>query len=128
MKQKIGIHTIMLGIAILLLLAIIIFKKPAQYVSAQGDGFARHVFGFVGQRQGNREPLYLIDTQEQVILVYEYAIQGEGLGLVSVRSYKYDKQFEQFGKSHGYNLEKIKDYLLKEEEKTEDKGVKKLRY
>lgn len=115
MKQKIKIHTVLLSVIIVLLLVIIIFKNPAQYVNAQGDGFARNVFGLIGQRQGNREPLYLIDTQQQVILVYEYSVQGEGLGLVSARSYKYDKQLEEFGRLYGYDVGKIKNYLLKYE-------------
>ena len=113
MKQKIGIHTIMLSIVVVLLIAIIIFKNPIQNVNAQADGSARHVFGLIGKRHGNKEPLYLIDTQEQVIMVYEYSVQGEGLGLVTVRSYKYDKQLEAFGKSFGTDVEKIKERLLK---------------
>ncbi|MGR3319744.1 MAG: hypothetical protein ACUZ8O_14855 [Candidatus Anammoxibacter sp.] len=113
MKQKIGIHTIMLGVIVLLLVAIIIFKNPIQNVNAQADGSARHVFGLIGKRQGNREPLYLIDTREQVIMVYEYSVQGEGLGLVTVRNYKYDKQLEAFGKAFGADVEKVKGYLLK---------------
>ena len=49
MKQKIGIHTIMLGVIVVLLLAIIIFKNPIQNVNAQADGSARHVFGLIGK-------------------------------------------------------------------------------
>ncbi|MGR3218731.1 MAG: hypothetical protein ACUZ8H_02795 [Candidatus Anammoxibacter sp.] len=113
MKHKIGIHTIMLGVIVVLLLALIIFKNPIQNVNAQADGSARHVFGLIGQRQGNREPLYLVDTREQVIMIYEYSVQGEGLGLVTVRSYKYDKQLEAFGKSFGTGVGKIKERLLK---------------
>lgn len=111
MKKKFSIHTILIGIVIILL-SIFILKSPTQYVNAQGDGSARHVFGFIGQKQGNREPVYLIDTQQQVILVYEYATQGEGLGLVSARSYEYDKQLESFGRTHGPKIEKIKAMLL----------------
>ena len=113
MKQKIGIHTILLSIVVVLLLAIIIFKNPIQNVNAQADGSARYVFGLIGSRQGNREPLYLIDTREQVIMVYENSVQGEGLGLITVRSYKYDKQLEAFGKSFGTDVGKIKERLLK---------------
>lgn len=111
MKKKIGIYTILLSVIIALLL-ILIFKDQPEYVNAQGDGAAGGVFGLIGQRQGNREPLYLIDTQKQVILVYEYAPQGEGLGLVSARNYAYDRQLEDYGRFHGNSVEKIKSFLL----------------
>ena len=84
------VNTIVL-IIITLLFAIMVFKNTTNYVIAQGDGSARHTFGVVGDRQGNREPFYLVDTEEQTIMVYEY-FQGGGLGLVAVRSYKYDKK------------------------------------
>ena len=42
-------------------------------------------------------------------MVYEYGIQGEGLGLITTRSYKYDKLLEQYGRSNfGPKVEKIK--------------------
>ncbi|MCP3909062.1 MAG: hypothetical protein GY712_13715 [Oceanicoccus sp.] len=42
-------------------------------------------------------------------MVYEYGVQGDGLGLSSARSYKYDKQLEQYGRSSfGPKVEKIK--------------------
>lgn len=113
MKKKIGINVILLGIIVILLISILIFKYPTQYVNAQGDGSAKHVFGLIGKRQGIREPLYIVDTQEQVILIYEYAVQGEGLGFISARSYKYDKQLEQYGRSFGPDIEKIKAHILK---------------
>ena len=113
MKNKLGINIILLGTIVILLISILIFKYPTQYVSAQGDGSAKHVFGLIGKRQGNREPLYIVDTKEQVILVYEYSVQGEGLGFISSRSYKYDKQLEEYGRTFGPDIEKIKAQLLK---------------
>lgn len=112
MKKKFNVYTVLLS-AIIVLLLIIIFRTQPQYVNAQGDGAAGNIFGLIGQRQGNREPLYLIDTQEQVIMVYEYAPQGEGLGLASTRSYKYDKQLESFGRSHGPKIENVMEMLAK---------------
>ena len=112
MKKRLHGQNIMLG-AIIILLAIIVLKGATPDVNAQADGSARHVFGLIGKRQGNREPLYIVDTREQVILVYEYSVQGEGLGLVSARSYKYDKELEDFGRSFGYDTEKVRSYLSK---------------
>lgn len=47
-------------------------------------------------------------------MVYEYGIQGEGLGLVTTRSYKYDKLLEQYGRNNfGPNVDNIKKELEK---------------
>ncbi len=110
MFKKQGLNTILLGIIIVLLL-LVLFKTSPNYVIAQGDGGAgaRHVFALVGNQQNNRESFYLVDTRQEVIMVYEYGVQGDGLGLASARSYKYDKLLEQYGRSSfGPNVEKIK--------------------
>lgn len=115
MLKKYGLNTILLGVIIALLVLVFIKVSP-NYVVAQGDGGAgaRHVFAVVGSRQNNREPFYLVDTRQEVIMVYEYGVQGDGLGLVSARSYKYDKQLEQFGRSSfGPDIDKVKQVLEK---------------
>ena len=81
-----------------------------------GDGGAgaKHVFAIVGNRANNREPFYLVDTRQEVIMAYEYGVQGDGLGLVSVRSYKYDKLLEQYGRSNfGPKVDKIRKEIRK---------------
>ncbi len=91
-------------------------KNSNNHVVAQGDGGARaqHVFAVVGSQQSNREPFYLVDTKREVIMVYEYGVQGEGLGLVSARSYKYDKLLEQYGISNfGPGVDMIKKEIEK---------------
>ncbi|OHB36015.1 MAG: hypothetical protein A2Y08_04235 [Planctomycetes bacterium GWA2_40_7] len=115
MRKTYRINTILL-IVISLLLAILIFKNSANYVIAQGDGNARHVFGLVGERQGNRQPLYLIDTEEQTLMVYEY-FQGGGLGFVAARNYKYDKKLQDHGRPYGLSIDDVKAELLKAQPK-----------
>ncbi len=115
MDKKYRLITILLGVVITLLVLILVKNSP-NYVVAQGGGGsgAGHVFAVVGNQQANREPFYLVDTRQEVIMVYEYGVQGEGLGLVSTRSYKYDKQLEQYGKSHlGPKVDKIRKELEK---------------
>jgi len=110
MLKKYGLNTILLGIVVVLLL-LVLFKSSPNYVVAQGDGGAgtRHVFAVVGNQQANRESFYLVDTKQEVIMVYEYGVQGDGLGLASARSYKYDKLLKQYGRSSfGPKVEKIK--------------------
>ncbi len=114
MLKKYGLNTILLGVVIVLLVLVLI--KSPDYVIAQGDGGAgaKHVFAVVGNRANNREPFYLVDTRQEVIMVYEYGVQGDGLGLTSARSYKYDKQLEQYGRSSfGPKVEKVKKEIRK---------------
>ncbi len=117
MLKKYGLNTVLLGVVIVLLVLILIKTSP-DYVVAQGQGGggsgAKHVFAVVGTRANNREPFYLVDTRQEVIMAYEYGVQGDGLGLASVRSYKYDKLFEQYGRSNfGPKVDKIKKELRK---------------
>ena len=110
MLKKYGLNTILLCIVIVLLL-LVLFKTSPNYVIAQGDGGADagHIFAVVGNQQANRESFYLVDTKQEVIMVYEYGVQGEGLGLITTKSYKYDKLLEQYGRSNfGPKVEKIK--------------------
>ena len=115
MRKIYRTNTILL-IVISLLLVILIFKNSANYVIAQGDGNARHVFGLVGERQGSRQPIYLIDTEEQTIMVYEY-FQGGGLGLVAARNYKYDRKLQEHGRPYGLSIEDVKAEVLKAQTK-----------
>ncbi len=115
MNKTYRINTALL-IVISLLLFMLIFKNQANYVVAQGDGGSRHVFGLVGERQGSRQPLYLIDTEEQTVMVYEY-FQGGGLGLVAARNYKYDKKLQEHGRPYGLSIDEVKAELLKTQPK-----------
>ena len=115
MRKIYSTNTLLLAV-IAVLLILLIFKNSANYVIAQGDGNARHVFGLVGERQGNRQPLYLIDTEEQAIMVYEY-FQGGGLGLVAARNYTYDRKLQEHGKPYGLSIEDVKAEILKAQPK-----------
>jgi len=118
MDKKYRLNTILFGVIITLLVLILVKNSP-NYVVAQaspGSAAARagHMLAIVGNQQTNRESFYLVDTRQEVIMVYEYGVQGEGLGLVSTRSYKYDKQLEQYGRaSFGPKVDKIKKELEK---------------
>ncbi len=112
MLKKYGLNTILLGVVIVLLLLVLVKTSP-NYVIAQGDGGAgaRHVFAVVGNKNDGdtRESFYLVDTKQEIIMVYEYGVEGDGFGLVSTRSYKYDKLLKQYGRSSfGPKIEKIK--------------------
>ena len=115
MLKKYGLNTILLGVAVVLLVLVLVKTSP-NYVVAQGDGGAgaKHVFAVVGNQQNNREPFYLVDTRQEVIMAYEYGVQGDGLGLVSARSYRYDKLLDQYGRSNfGPKVNEIKKEIRK---------------
>lgn len=111
MQKPYHVPTLLL-IIIAVLLVILIVKNTPNYVIAQGEGNARHVFGIVGERQGNRQPLYLVDTDEQTIMVYEY-FQGGGLGFVAARNYRFDKKIQEHGRPFGLSIEEAKAEALK---------------
>jgi hypothetical protein len=47
-------------------------------------------------------------------MVYEYGVQGDGLGLTYARSYKYDKLLEQYGRSiFGPKVDQFKKEIRK---------------
>jgi len=116
MLKKHGLNTVMMGVIIMLLVLVLIKDTPKDAVAQIGDGgaFAKHVFGVVGHLEGSRESFYLVDTKQEVVMVYEYNIQGNGLGLITTRSYKYDKLLDQYGRAHfGPEVEKIRKEVEK---------------
>ena len=120
MFEKNSLRTMLLG-GIVVLLVLVLVKSSPDYVIAKGtggvgDGGAgtRHVFALVGQEKRDRQPFYLIDTRQEVIMVYEYSVNGDGLGLVSVRNYKYDKLLDEYGKNKiGSSVKEIKKEIEK---------------
>lgn len=114
--RKINSTNTILLIIIALLIVLLVFKNTTNYVVAQGDGNAGHIFGVVGERLSNREPFYLIDTNEETIMVYEY-FQGGGLGLVAARNYKYDKKLQEHGRTYGLSIDDVKAEIIKAQAK-----------
>ena len=75
------------------------FFAPAQ---AQGEGMAAgRVICVVGQVTNNRAPIFLVDTLEQTLLVYEYNYIARNMYLKAARTYRYDKQLVDFSTSGG---------------------------
>lgn len=75
-------------------------------VVAQGDGSAAHVVALAGGLKPNSsiQTIYIVDTREQTLLVYEYTIGRGSLDLVAARTFEYDKMLTEFdlsmSKSH----------------------------
>ena len=65
-------------------------------VVAQGDGSAAHIVALAGVQEGNYQPIYIVDANEQILLVYEYGLGKSGLEFVASRTFKYDKLADEF--------------------------------
>ncbi len=63
---------------------------------AGSEGTARHVVALAGEKNGTDQALYIVDTLEQTVVVYEYSLGRGGLHLSAARSFKYDKKLEDF--------------------------------
>jgi len=93
--------------AFLVLLALVLgyilgqssFFSPAH---AQGEGTtAGRVICVVGQVANNRAPIFLVDTLEQTIMVYDYFYVSRNMYLKVARTYRYDKQLLDFAGAGG---------------------------
>ena len=71
---------------------------------AQGDGASGHIVALVGEAQAGQQPIYVVDTREQTLLVYEYGLGRSGLHLVAARSIEYDKLMKEFDIRSNHNV------------------------
>jgi len=95
MKLERKLNTVLL-VTIAVLLAALLWERYEREAQAQGAGSAISTIVLAGQVEANQQPLYLIDTRSQVILVYEYSLPGNGLAFTAARVYRYDKEVEEF--------------------------------
>ncbi|MBM4044763.1 MAG: hypothetical protein FJ279_06605 [Planctomycetes bacterium] len=103
------LNTVLLSVAIVLLALLLLVELRGDRVAvAQSEGSAAHVIGLTGLpiTQGTQQPIYIIDTRAQVLLVYEYRFNGQGLGLTGARSFKYDKEFLEFNPMEATQFQK----------------------
>ena len=63
---------------------------------AQGEGASSHVLVLAGAVRANDQPVYVIDAQEQALLIYEYGRGKGGLDFAAARTLKYDKLLMDF--------------------------------
>jgi hypothetical protein len=87
-----------LALAVAALLGVIVgmLVSGGREVAAQGDGTAGHIVALTGDVSANHQPIYIVDTREQALLVYEYGLGRSGLYLVAARNFQYDKLLKEF--------------------------------
>ena len=98
MKAGNWIITALVGaVAILVTMLVSDIVNPGgRYVLAQDSAAVPYLIGITGPEQNLRLPLFLIDIRKEVILSYEYNISRRSLELVRVRTYRYDRQLEDY--------------------------------
>ena len=100
MVSRERMNVVLLGIIVVLLAMLLFDRGSSRFALAQSSsGSAAGLVGMVGMVEDRHQPLYLIDTREQVILVYEYIIPNGGLQLCAARTYKYDKSIEMMNQA-----------------------------
>jgi hypothetical protein len=65
-------------------------------VQAQGDGAAGNVVVVVGNEVSREMPIFLVDTAEQTLLVYQWDYSGEDIELMAARTYRFDRLLTEF--------------------------------
>ena len=65
---------------------------------AQGNDAARHIAAIAGSTEGGKaeQPIYIVDSLNQVMAVYEYGLGRSGLSLVATRKFQHDLRLEEF--------------------------------
>ena len=125
MKKHLWVLNIGLILVALLLSAILISDHSRKLVLAQSEGEVGNIIAIAGQnRPRDDEPLFVIDTKDQVLLCYEYQIQTNYMSLRAVRRYEYDmiekdELFAPIGKmrKRGPRVNDIQDLIEKEARK-----------
>jgi len=124
-KRYLWILNLGLILIALLLAAVLVSGHRRSPVFAQTTGEVGNIIAFTGgYRALDDEPLFLIDTKDQVLMAYAYQISENRLDLRSVRRYEYDMlekdaNFNPIGggKSSGPGVEAVKKLIEKEAQK-----------
>ena len=89
--KKIWLLNLGLALVAVVLAAILISARTRTPVLAQSEGEVGNIIALAGQfRPRDDEPLFLVDTKNQVLLAYEYQIQTNWLSLRGVRRFEWD--------------------------------------
>lgn len=91
---------------------------------ADDDVGVRATNGFIavtGQSREDTETLYLIDTEKQILLIYE-TDRGRGIRLVAVRSFRFDRDLLEYNdlSERGFKASDLKKRLEEKAAPPED--------
>jgi len=123
MKKYVWAVNIGLILIAVVLSSILIDGHTRQPVFAQSEGEVGNIIAIAGQyRSRDEEPLFLIDTKDQVLLVYEYQIQTNYFSFRAVRRFEWDmlekdNNFAPIGKMKklGPKVNQVQELIEKEQ-------------
>jgi hypothetical protein len=85
---------------------------PRGIAWAQESAQVGYIIGLIGPMDRFRVPIVLVDTQRQVLMVYEYNSAQTSLRFVQARTYRYDRQLGDFPpNSSTPTVKEIEDYV-----------------
>lgn len=103
--------------AIAILVVLLLPRGRAPVALAQQSAAVGYVIGLTGAEKSGRLPVILIDTKEQAIIAYEYNYSRHRLILVTARSYRYDRQLQDYslgtGSSNGLDVDDVRKRIPK---------------
>ena len=90
-----------LAITVAVLLGILVgmMINGREVVAATGSSSpatAGYITALAGHVNANDQPIYIIDSREQVLLVYEYGLGQNGIKFIASRTFEYDKLLDLF--------------------------------
>ena len=71
-------------------------REASAQAAGPSEGRAGHVIALTGAVTRSEQALYVVDTREQTVRVYEYGLGKSGLELSATRTFKYDKRLAEF--------------------------------
>ncbi|NOZ19524.1 MAG: hypothetical protein GXP25_00385 [Planctomycetes bacterium] len=121
MKRYLWMWNVGLALIAVALAGGLIVQRTQAPVLAQSSGEVSDIIAIAGQdRPRDDEPLFLIDTKNQVLMAYEYQIQTNNFALRGVRRFTWDAVdkdvlFAPIGKTKpGPRVKDVMDLIQKE--------------
>lgn len=129
MKDQRFLFGILTGVGLALLVAILVsVNQPRVAYGEGGPGQAGNLTVVTAHYQTNQDVLYVVDSQQEVIMTYVLWGPGSGEGtkalkklqLLAVRSIKWDKRLVDYGGYGEATEEKVRKGVLQKMDKEDD--------
>ncbi|MBI2191827.1 MAG: hypothetical protein HYU36_07580 [Planctomycetes bacterium] len=133
MKDSRFLLGVLAGVGLALLVAILVsVNQPRLAYGESGPGQANHLTAVTGTIQANQDVLYLIDSQQEVLLAYVVYGQGGGAGpksakkleFLAARNIKWDKKLEDYGGTGPAKVSDVKKGVINKMENEEEGSTK----
>ncbi len=96
MSSKVNVWLAVTVAALMGIIIGMVMSGQNAIADTSSPGVAGHITALAGTVNGAEQPIYIIDSREEVLLVYEYGLGRNGIWFVASRTYKYDKLLPEF--------------------------------